>query len=834
MSHDAISTLRNQLLFLGYKPLPTRGKVPALAGWNTADFITRELMDGPKGPVTERIAGWLRRFHDARTTGILIHDGVLAFDIDVDDEAMVEEIFKVLQQIAPDVWARGPTRYSEGTFKCAVFCRVDGELFVRVGSRKYRRPGDPPKAGHGIEVFGGKPFKSGVCSRFFGCYGPRAFDDAGDVVSSYVWAEGVPALHEIALADLPLLAKAQALQMIAAFEILAEAAGWERSTEKDEGEGEGNDVFDIDTATTQFEVMDHGTCSYDDLIGLVGGEDLRCTANFIKGESSDTKDRCRVRWSTRFKLDGYDGCVVVLDGKLAARHYPREFTPAASEDIAAALNELAQMHGGLQFPEDARQIKNLEPNDFYAYLPTHQYIFIATGKLWVMTAINSILPRVIVGYEPSKKKIKDDEVPEMIPITISPSLWLDRNRPVAEMAWAPGYPQLIQNTLLVEGGWVWKDGSHTFNLYRPPVRVQGNPEKAKRWLDLVTLVYPNHVEHIVHYLAHRIQKPHEKINHALVLTGSPGIGKDTILAVLRHGVGAWNFREVSPQDVTGKYNEFVQSVVMRVSEARDLGEINRYAFYESTKTMIAEPPTTVRVHAKYVPHHYVLNVVSVIFTTNYPADGLYLPADDRRHYVCGTEITSTAFAPAFFVEMWDWYANGGLDDVVTYLATYELKNFDAKAPPEKTAAFWRMVDAGMPAETSEFRDALDKAKWPPALTVASLGPHMDSELWKWVAERKNAKNVSRRLDDCGYVSFRNIDAGDGRWAIGKRKFIVYVSKNLDLNARRDAVTTFKEKEESIIGSAAMTKAMSGGTKTDGGEKADEDGKIIPIKPKPQS
>ena len=39
----------------------------------------------------------------------------------------------------------------------------------------------------------------------------------------------------------------------------------------------------------------------------------------------------------------------------------------------------------------------------------------------------------------------------------------------------------------------------------------------------------------------------EKINHALVLGGEQGIGKDTLLEPVKHAVGPWNFDEVSPQ-----------------------------------------------------------------------------------------------------------------------------------------------------------------------------------------------------------------------------------------------------------------------------------------------
>jgi hypothetical protein len=62
------------------------------------------------------------------------------------------------------------------------------------------------------------------------------------------------------------------------------------------------------------------------------------------------------------------------------------------------------------------------------------------------------------------------------------------------------------------------------------------------WLDHVRCVYPDDADHIVKWLAHRVQRPGQKRNHALVLGGKQSIGKDTILEPVRRAVGPWNWR----------------------------------------------------------------------------------------------------------------------------------------------------------------------------------------------------------------------------------------------------------------------------------------------------
>ena len=174
-------------------------------------------------------------------------------------------------------------------------------------------------------------------------------------------------------------------------------------------------------------------------------------------------------------------------------------------------------------------------------------------------------------------------------------------------------------------------------------------------------------KHIVKWLAHRVQKPQDKINHALVLGGEQGIGKDTILEPVKRAIGPWNFSEASPQQILGRFNGFLKSVILRVSEARDLGDVNRFQFYEHMKAYTASPPDVLRVDEKNLREHSVLNCTGVIFTTN-RKDSLYLPADDRRTYVAWSDLTKESFTEEYWADLWRWYDGGGDRHVAAYLA----------------------------------------------------------------------------------------------------------------------------------------------------------------------
>jgi hypothetical protein len=432
-------------------------------------------------------------------------------------------------------------------------------------------------------------------------------------------------------------------------------------------------------------------------------------------------------------------------------------------DILYAEVEAEAWAGESDEPAEGEAIS---PEDFYAYMPTHSYIFVPTREPWSAASVNArIAP--IAGSKANE--------------------WLDKNRPVEQMTWAPDSPMVIKDKLVADGGWIDWRGVSCFNLYRPPTIHHGNAAMAQPWVDHVRKVYGEDAGHIIRWLAHRVQRPGEKINHALVLGGEQGIGKDTMLEPVKHAVGPWNFQEVSPQQLLGRFNGFAKSVILRISEARDLGDVDRFKLYDHLKVYAAAPPDVLRVDEKNLREHSVFNVSGVIITTNYKTDGIYLPADDRRHFVAWSDLTKEQFADSYWNGLWDWYRNGGIKDVVAYLATLNISAFDPKAPPPKTAAFWQIVDANRAPEDAELSDALDRMEWPNATTLDAIVLCADAETAIWLRERKNRRSIPHKLDKVGYVTVRNDAANDGLWSICGKRQAAYAKKTLSVKDQIAAV-----------------------------------------------
>ena len=91
----------------------------------------------------------------------------------------------------------------------------------------------------------------------------------------------------------------------------------------------------------------------------------------------------------------------------------------------------------------------------------------------------------------------------------------------------------------------------------------------------------------------------------------------------------------------------------------------------------------------------------MIITTNHKTDGIFLPADDRRHYVAWSDETKESFTPEYWRALYGWFDAGGREIVANYLAEVDLSGFDPKAPPPKTAAFAEFVASSRAPEDDE-------------------------------------------------------------------------------------------------------------------------------------
>jgi hypothetical protein len=126
-------------------------------------------------------------------------------------------------------------------------------------------------------------------------------------------------------------------------------------------------------------------------------------------------------------------------------------------------------------------------DDFVAHLPEPKnYIFLTTRAPWSAEAVDTLFPDgVALLDENGNPVLRKNKKGKEEPVIISASTWLDINRPVHQMTWAPGMGEIIKDKIVADGGWFEKPGANTLNLYRPP-KLKPKRGKVKVWLDHIS------------------------------------------------------------------------------------------------------------------------------------------------------------------------------------------------------------------------------------------------------------------------------------------------------------------------------------------------------------
>ena len=100
------------------------------------------------------------------------------------------------------------------------------------------------------------------------------------------------------------------------------------------------------------------------------------------------------------------------------------------------LDQLAE----LALPPDSSEGVSLD--DFNAYMPSHSYIFTPSREMWPAASVNARISPVSLFDKSGQPALDKDGKQKTMPA----SMWLDKNKSVEQMTWAPGEPMLISQS----------------------------------------------------------------------------------------------------------------------------------------------------------------------------------------------------------------------------------------------------------------------------------------------------------------------------------------------------------------------------------------------------
>jgi hypothetical protein len=242
---------------------------------------------------------------------------------------------------------------------------------------------------------------------------------------------------------------------------------------------------------------------------------------------------------------------------------------------------------------------------------------------------------------------------------------------------------------------VARDGQVFGNRWRD-ARPAAHAGDVSRWLAHVERMIPEKFEreHLLDALACKVQHPNKKINHALLIGGRPGSGKDTMLAPFFWAIGGAtksNCSLVRNEELTSQWGYALECEVMEIAELRQAEAKDRRALENQLKPIIAAPPELLQVNRKGLHPYMALNRVLVVAFSNERA-AISIPSDDRRWFCLWSDAMPLPAGDA--QALWAWYHAGGFEAIAAYLHARDVSAFNPAGAPPMTEAKMIMIDQG--------------------------------------------------------------------------------------------------------------------------------------------
>ncbi len=248
-------------------------------------------------------------------------------------------------------------------------------------------------------------------------------------------------------------------------------------------------------------------------------------------------------------------------------------------------------------------------------------------------------------------------------------------------------------------------------------------EQIAPWLDhcrkLIT--DPKELDHVWNVMAHKVQHPNIKINHAVLHGGDEGCGKDTLWAPFLWAIGGvhqHNRSIMETGDINSQWGYNLEAEVVILNELRETEARERRAMANKLKPVIAAPPETLTINRKGLHPYEMLNRLQVIAFSNDTLP-ITLPTQDRRWFCVWSN--APRMNPDDAKELYKWYKGGGYELIAAWMWQRQVEAFNPAAAPPITEWKVNMVEQGMSTAESFLVDMM-KARIGPFMSGVVAGP----------------------------------------------------------------------------------------------------------------
>lgn len=221
-----------------------------------------------------------------------------------------------------------------------------------------------------------------------------------------------------------------------------------------------------------------------------------------------------------------------------------------------------------------------------------------------------------------------------------------------------------------------------------------------------------HFDYLLHYFAHMIQKPAERIPICIIIKGNQGVGKNVWLNAIGNILNKKNYiSTANPRDLFGEYAEgFYHKLLVNLNECEGR---DTFDFEGRIKSFITED--TITINAKYQRPISISNYARlIIFSNKATPISIDVKSGDRRYVVYQTtdemlsirnrddywrRAVESFKKPEFVARLYD------------YFNTLNIENYNFIKNRPITQAYREMCKMFIPTEALFFEDFIDECKF---------------------------------------------------------------------------------------------------------------------------
>jgi hypothetical protein len=341
-------------------------------------------------------------------------------------------------------------------------------------------------------------------------------------------------------------------------------------------------------------------------------------------------------------------------------------------------------------------------------------------------------------------------------------------------------PGVHENPIIRGGAKVW-------NLWRDPgveLPESSTESDVTPWLEHLDYLYsdPGEQAHILNWMAFVLQRPHIKVNHALLIAGTSRVGKDILLNPLRYGLGEENICEPPAGELRETYTDYLNHAKLVIFQEIQLFEgLN---LENKLKPMLAAPPNMLRVRMFGRGFYETPNIVQAIFMSNY-RDALHISEGDGRYFAVWTD--AKPLSASYYTELAYWLDGGGNGKVVRWLLNRDISGFEPKKPAPNTSFKSALMATSKSPLRHQLEDMIEAMDYPFNVDCVRA-----QHVAKVMREKYSAKSIAMVLSEmgCGYKECKR--------STGKReKLHLYSVRNIDTWAAQSVIKWIEEYDRRI-------------------------------------